>query len=104
MKKNILYLDTSDNKKTLVRLETEGKKIELVRETESWVSQDLLPMINEILSEQNLSPADLKEIKINTGPGSFTGLRVGAAVANILGWYLDIPVNGRKGRIFPVYQ
>jgi len=36
---------------------------------------------------------DIKEIKINSGPGSFTGLRVGVTVANMLGFLLDIPVN-----------
>ena len=39
---------------------------------------------------------DLKEVEVEIGPGSFTGLRVGVSVANALGYSLNIPVNGKK--------
>lgn len=55
----------------------------------------------DILSTGELRTAGLKKyfkgitaIEVNTGPGSFTGTRVGVAVANALGFALDIPVNG----------
>ena len=35
-------------------------------------------------------------IEVETGPGSFTGIRIGVAVANALAYSLGIPVNGRK--------
>jgi tRNA threonylcarbamoyladenosine biosynthesis protein TsaB len=38
----------------------------------------------------------IKEIEVNLGPGSFTGLRVGVSVANALAWTLKVPVNGKK--------
>ena len=38
----------------------------------------------------------LEGIEVETGPGSFTGLRVGVSVANALGYSLGIPVNGKK--------
>ena len=34
-------------------------------------------------------------IEVNAGPGSFTGLRVGASIANALSFALGIPVNGK---------
>jgi len=45
---------------------------------------------------------EIKEIKVNVGPGSFTGTRVGVAVANALGFALSIKVNGKK-MVKPVY-
>ncbi len=48
----------------------------------------------------------LKEIRVNTGPGSFTGLRVGASIANALGFLLKISVNSKKigEGVFPIYN
>lgn len=99
-----LLIDTSDNKKVVVGLEMDGKRKELIQKTESWTSQVLLPMIEEILKLNHLTPKDLTGICVHTGPGSYTGLRVGVAVANTLGWLLGIAVNGKKdGLAEPVY-
>ena len=63
----------------------------------------VLPMIEEVLREHNLKLSDISEIRVATGPGSFTGLRVGTTVANALGYLLDIPVNGKKALVLPTY-
>ena len=42
-------------------------------------SQTLLPMIDEIFSMVQLKPDDVDAIAVSKGPGSFTGLRIGAA-------------------------
>lgn len=57
-------------------------------------SQTLLPMIDEIvrMTEQPLSEIDA--IAVAEGPGSFTGLRIGAATAKGLGFALKKPVIG----------
>ena len=48
---------------------------------------------------------DITEIEVHTGPGSFTGLRVGIAVATTLGKLLNIPVNGQiDPNITPKYE
>ncbi len=99
IKKAVLYIDTSDNRKTSVFLEIDGKEKKSIKKTDKWTSQVLLPMIDKLLKENNLSVSDVSEIKVNTGPGSFTGIRVGLTVANTLGYLLDIPVNGRKNHI-----
>jgi tRNA A37 threonylcarbamoyladenosine modification protein TsaB len=95
----LLYIDTSDNSKTIVGLD----KDRLEKPTGPDKSQQVLSLINQIL-KKNLprrqagkkTLRDLTEIEVETGPGSFTGLRVGVSVANALAWVLKIPVNGKK--------
>jgi tRNA threonylcarbamoyladenosine biosynthesis protein TsaB len=88
----ILFINTSDNKKTIVKLD----KSRLEQPTGPDKSQQVLGLINQILKKNKKSLKDLTEIEVETGPGSFTGLRVGISVANTLGWALKIPVNGKK--------
>lgn len=87
-----LYIDTSDNKKTIVKLD----KDRLEQPTGPDKSQQVLNLINQILKKNKKTLKEITAIKVETGPGSFTGLRVGLAVANALGWTLKIPINGKK--------
>ena len=94
---NILFIDTSSNKKISVGLRLENKKTFSVENDATILkSQILLILIDKLLSEHNLGINDINEVKVNLGPGSFTGLRVGIAVANTLGFALKIPINGKK--------
>lgn len=99
-----LFIDTSDNQKTVVGL---GKD-RLEKPTGPDKSQQALLLVDQILKKNKKSLKDLTEIKVNLGPGSFTGLRVGVSVANTLGWALKIPVNGkevdRQGPVEPAYK
>lgn len=71
-------------------------------------SQQVLSLINQTILKKGINLEDITEIEFNRGPGSFTGLKVGAAVANTLGWVLGIPVNGknleREGPVEPIYE
>lgn len=89
-----LYINTSSSEKIVVGLD--GKKFET--SSKKGASQRLLPFIVELLEKEEKKLEDIKEIAVNTGPGSFTGLRVGVSVANALGWALGIPVNGKNLR------
>lgn len=85
-----LYIDTSNSEKVIVKIDDH------LYETDSKnkKAQALLPFIESALVKESVAINDIAEINVNTGPGSFTGLRVGVAVANTLGWALNIPVNG----------
>ncbi len=105
MKKVILSLDTSKSETTKVVLIVDGERFEKMTDAKHLRSQVVLPLIEEILNEQKLKLSDIAKIKVNAGPGSFTGLRVGLAVAQTLGKLLNIPVNGKPAGEVPVmYQ
>lgn len=87
-----LFIDTSDNTKTIVGLDEKRWTFE----TKEHRSQKLLSLIDKTMKKQRKSLKDVTEIEINLGPGSFTGLKVGVSVANALGWALKIPINGKK--------
>jgi len=98
----ILLIDTSSNKEVKVGLEIDGKEHMVNKPLDTRKAQAVLPMIEELLKKHKLELKDISEIKVNPGPGSFTGVRVGATIANTLGFLLKIPVNG-KDIVEPVY-
>ena len=49
---------------------------------------------DELLREAGLEPSELGRVVVGTGPGSFTGLRMGLAAARGLAFALDVPVAG----------
>lgn len=57
-------------------------------------SQSLMPMLDEIRKMIRLDMNTVDAIAVTAGPGSFTGLRIGAATAKGLGLALDIPLIG----------
>jgi tRNA threonylcarbamoyladenosine biosynthesis protein TsaB len=57
-------------------------------------SERLLPLLYSLLRDAALSPSDLGGVAVASGPGSFTGLRIGMATARALGQALDIPLAG----------
>lgn len=52
----------------------------------------LLPMIDEVLTEVGQSLSDVQSIAFSRGPGSFSGIRINAAVTQALAWAHDLPV------------
>ena len=57
-------------------------------------SQELLPAAIRVIDGAGLRLADLAGIVVGTGPGAFTGLRVGIATAKTLAHELDRPLIG----------
>lgn len=97
-----LYLDTS-TPTTILKLDDK---------TYEWQSghdlaEKLLQFIHDKLKENNKNWQDITEITFMSGPGSFTGLRIGATVVNTLAHELNIPLKNHKGEtvkiILPEY-
>lgn len=55
-------------------------------------SETLMPMVQSVMCQAELEPTDLDMLAVTVGPGSFTGLRIGAATVKGLALGLDIPV------------
>ncbi len=91
----ILHLDTSRSDVLRVALEDAGvRRIVNERDITVTQAQEALPLIEELLSRSKHTLDDITAIQVNTGPGSYTGLRVGVAIANMLGALLGVPING----------
>ncbi|MGB6535171.1 MAG: tRNA (adenosine(37)-N6)-threonylcarbamoyltransferase complex dimerization subunit type 1 TsaB [Xanthobacteraceae bacterium] len=57
-------------------------------------AEALMPLIARIMERARLAFADLDRVAVTTGPGSFTGLRVGISAARGIGLAADKPVFG----------
>lgn len=55
-------------------------------------TQVILPMIEQCLSQHHYSFHDLTAIAFSRGPGSFSGVRINATVAQALAWANQLPV------------
>ena len=54
-------------------------------------SRTLLPMVEDMLKNSELSLGDMDAIAVAVGPGSFTGLRIGVAAVKGLAWGAEKP-------------
>ena len=91
-----VIIDTTNNKEVTVGLQIDGKKFTEKQVLDTRRAQVVLPMLEKMLKEHKLDLKDLTAIDVNPGPGSFTGVRVGLSIANMLGFLLDIPINGKN--------
>ncbi len=57
-------------------------------------AEALAPMVQETMALAGVAFKDLARITVTTGPGTFTGVRIGLAMARGLGVALNIPVTG----------
>lgn len=68
-----------------------------VKKSYTWqahrqLSDTLLSTIEDFLKTNNLTLSSLESVVVYSGPGSFTGLRIGITVANTLAYALKIPI------------
>ena len=65
-----------------------------------WVAMErghaeaVAPLVQQVMTESGVQFGELGRIAVTTGPGTFTGVRIGLAMARGLGLALGIPVTG----------
>ena len=92
-----LYLDTS-TPETILKLDDREYKYTFAND----LAEKLLGFINDKLIKNHKSWQDITEITFMSGPGSFTGLRIGASVVNTLAHELDVPLYDHHGVKHPI--
>lgn len=55
-------------------------------------AKNMIPFVEEVLRQANVSKNQLNAIAVGVGPGSYTGLRIGVSTAKGLAYSLNIPV------------
>jgi len=90
----LLAIDTATRHASLALFDATGVISEQSWCSESNHSVETMPAIARMLSQQRLEPRSLTGVALATGPGSFTGLRIGMSIAKGLCLALDIPIVG----------
>lgn len=67
---------------------------EIVEEMEHGQAERLIPMVQEVLAKAEVSFRDVDAVAVTTGPGSFTGVRVGLAAADGIALAAGLPMIG----------
>lgn len=92
-----LYLDTS-TPETILKLDDKEYKHMFAND----LAEKLLEFIRDKLTENHQTWQDITEIEFMSGPGSFTGLRIGASIVNTLAHELNIPLRDHHGNTQPI--
>lgn len=114
----ILFIDTSTHNSTVAVLISDKVLDKVVWNGGGELSNSLLIKIEELLKKMNISLSDISSIVVNSGPGSYTGLRIGISIANAISWSRRIPIGSAKlegnkinfltskklNPIFPIYS
>ena len=90
----LLAIDTATRALSLALHDGEQIINERTWQSADYHTVELAPSIAAMLGEAGIAPADLKAIAVAIGPGSFTGLRIGLAVAKGLSLAHHIPLAG----------
>lgn len=87
--KNILCLNTCFRSAEIMAV---GEKVEFERvDANCKHSEHVLPEVEKVLERANLGVKDVDVLGVCVGPGSFTGIRIGAALVKGFGFSRDLP-------------
>ena len=90
---NLLSVDTSTESCSAALL-SHGELTERYEVAPQQHARLILPMIDQLMGDAGLAPAQLDAVIFGQGPGSFTGVRIATALAQGVAMSVDCPVVG----------
>ena len=90
----ILAFETSAKAVSVALVEDGNLVGEYLQNSGQTHSRTLMKMAEDLLKNCDLTPADVDAVACAAGPGSFTGVRIGAAAAKGFAWGREIPCYG----------
>ena len=90
----VLAIDTAAPRLQLALLLGDGRVDESVEDMATGQAEAIFGRIAQLLARNKLGYPDLDRVVTTTGPGSFTGLRIGLSAARGIGLARGIPVIG----------
>lgn len=88
----LLALETA-NEQCSVSIVDENQELFFQLDTRAKAqTQTILPMVEQGYAQLGVTTEDLTAIAFSRGPGSFSGVRINAAVTQALAWAHDLPV------------
>jgi tRNA threonylcarbamoyladenosine biosynthesis protein TsaB len=106
-----LAIDTTNNVLGIALVDEDKVIGEYITNLKKNHSVRAMPAIEQLLNDCDISPKQLDKIVVATGPGSYTGVRIGVSIAKTMAWSLKIPIVGvsslevlaANGRFFAGY-
>ena len=90
----LLLIDTSNQPLSVALTDGNDVLAEITNNSKTNHSVQLMPMIERLFNESNMSKNDLDGIVVAEGPGSYTGLRIGVTTAKTLAYALNCKLYG----------
>ena len=91
---HLLAFETSAKAASVALFDADTLLGESYQNTGLTHSQTLMVMAQDLLKQCSCDPAQVDAVAVANGPGSFTGVRIGAAAAKGFSWGADIPLYG----------
>jgi len=88
----ILYIDTTQREFIKLALIKQQEVFLLDKNVNTKQSENLLKFLDRFLKLKKVKLKNIESVIVNTGPGSFTSVRIGVVLANTLSYALKIPV------------